>query len=1083
MITHSAHIFLGKALTPLAPKLAAYVAAAAPDEVAPRYHSADVSGCADTASLRQYLVRLYTSSVTINDPGTGFMGLTIYCAAYDTDAVRRAAEVAEAAVATGKKYRVEVIAVADDLAHLFDPDLKAADIERLHDSVAANMALLAHLREQGTAETVRLIQNVNTEGLALNLDIASLIRLTGEYAMLRMEHHDHVVSPLSRMNKERPIDSMGLSVMNFDRDYFVDYLHSRAFIEMLTQEHVDTDKVSINVATKVSQDILVDLRQRIADFYRDNVAVRLTKNFDRNKVIAEITPMLDSLFTDIVERLTGCIDNREYSLPEKVAIVAMLLGDDNELFSDAAVSDTQLSIDDLWAPSLDTLVKEHNRSVNDEDPLSNPLAQIKELKTRMRNSSVYLRQCITARESKRELIGQQEQVAKRLTEKGFTFEGTVYRIDSVTPDDRPLEKDYEAHAVNSPSIDLRSGFANIKNQGSQGACGAFSVVSMIEYLIHRSLPASPHPDLSEAFLYYYSRACDGKTGEDCGTSFYSSVKALMEHGICAESLHPYREEEYSRQPSQEAIDDALKRMVTEAKNVECSIGAIKSAISDGYPVAISTRLFDSFAGNGSGFVPFPDESELSAPESYHAMVVAGYSDADRVLVVRNSWGSNFGDGGYCYLPYAYAEKYIRQAIIITGLKVDGAAISTMGPAPTEVVQFNTTDNRIQEALLGIAIEEETEKLRKMHELYTRLRAQYDSLILTFTNANTRKSLSDCARRRLDMEIAELQKREEETYTKGTEEYHRFKRDSLRFALIMTGLALASAGVWTGLDDHPTWAMILIFLFGIPATLVWLGRVAWAKRIKRLRNEAVEALAEQRGRKETEKRDIDMRIFVHGMMLDRLNTATDKVKRTYDRLKSFLGNLRAWRREETDHIGTLEPVNRDPFIPIIANEALDGFFDNRCRKLVGAHSVCEQFGHYRLSDDGLVEVKDRIKQQVDEILDSVTIDFSMYDYLSRSKVYDYLPEPMNACDLLPMLMRKSASFLLPFHPDNVNNRSGEVRLYMHFPSADILNGWLTSNSSYFYQAPAVADIISPGKIVMLTTHRHSIDEIYRQDTKA
>jgi C1A family cysteine protease len=41
------------------------------------------------------------------------------------------------------------------------------------------------------------------------------------------------------------------------------------------------------------------------------------------------------------------------------------------------------------------------------------------------------------------------------------------------------------------------------------------------------------------------------------------------------------------------------------------------------------------------------------------MLCVGYSDPDRVFIVRNSWGSDWGDKGYCYIPYDYlmSEKY------------------------------------------------------------------------------------------------------------------------------------------------------------------------------------------------------------------------------------------------------------------------------------------------------------------------------------------------------------------------------------------------------------------------------------------
>ena len=48
-------------------------------------------------------------------------------------------------------------------------------------------------------------------------------------------------------------------------------------------------------------------------------------------------------------------------------------------------------------------------------------------------------------------------------------------------------------------------------------------------------------------------------------------------------------------------------------------------------------------------MPFPSEENLGG----HAMLACGYSDEDQVFLVRNSWGTDWGDRGYCYMPYEY----------------------------------------------------------------------------------------------------------------------------------------------------------------------------------------------------------------------------------------------------------------------------------------------------------------------------------------------------------------------------------------------------------------------------------------------
>ena len=37
----------------------------------------------------------------------------------------------------------------------------------------------------------------------------------------------------------------------------------------------------------------------------------------------------------------------------------------------------------------------------------------------------------------------------------------------------------------------------------------------------------------------------------------------------------------------------------------------------------------------------------------HAIAAVGYDDDKEYFIVRNSWGTEWGDNGYCYIPYTY----------------------------------------------------------------------------------------------------------------------------------------------------------------------------------------------------------------------------------------------------------------------------------------------------------------------------------------------------------------------------------------------------------------------------------------------
>lgn len=66
----------------------------------------------------------------------------------------------------------------------------------------------------------------------------------------------------------------------------------------------------------------------------------------------------------------------------------------------------------------------------------------------------------------------------------------------------------------------------------------------------------------------------------------------------------------------------------------------------------------------------------------HAMVLVGFDDTTRMFVVRNSWGADWGDHGYCYISYdffTHTEPALQKTMynpswVSNGLGVDGVRL-------------------------------------------------------------------------------------------------------------------------------------------------------------------------------------------------------------------------------------------------------------------------------------------------------------------------------------------------------------------------------------------------------------------------
>lgn len=205
-----------------------------------------------------------------------------------------------------------------------------------------------------------------------------------------------------------------------------------------------------------------------------------------------------------------------------------------------------------------------------------------------------------------------------------------------------------------PKIDLRKYMTRVEDQGSLGSCTANAVAGAYEYLVKRHKEIDDY-DVSRLFIYYNARTIDGNPEEDAGCVIASAIESLKESGACSEETWPYEIEEFAEEPPEEAYTEAAGFIVEDIQVVPATLKAWKEALVEENPIIFGLNLFNSFDSQRKpGLVPKPTSKEVAREEhSGHAMLCVGYSDRDKVFIVRNSWGEEWGDKGYCYIPYDY----------------------------------------------------------------------------------------------------------------------------------------------------------------------------------------------------------------------------------------------------------------------------------------------------------------------------------------------------------------------------------------------------------------------------------------------
>lgn len=211
---------------------------------------------------------------------------------------------------------------------------------------------------------------------------------------------------------------------------------------------------------------------------------------------------------------------------------------------------------------------------------------------------------------------------------------------------------YKENAVKAEQIvDLRKYATKIEDQGQLGSCTGNSIASAIE-LLNMKNDSKNANDISRLFIYYYERLLMGTVNYDSGATIRDGMKAVNKYGAPLESLWPYIINKFKTTPSSVAINDALRRKVTRYERA-MDFNACINALSSGYPVTIGFTVYSSFMTpfvTNTGIMPYPKTNKETLLGG-HAVLLVGYNDSTQRFIVKNSWGPNWGDRGYFYMPY------------------------------------------------------------------------------------------------------------------------------------------------------------------------------------------------------------------------------------------------------------------------------------------------------------------------------------------------------------------------------------------------------------------------------------------------
>ena len=213
------------------------------------------------------------------------------------------------------------------------------------------------------------------------------------------------------------------------------------------------------------------------------------------------------------------------------------------------------------------------------------------------------------------------------------------------------------------NVDGQDYVSPVKNQGSCGSCWAFGTVAPLEAKL--LISGGGLADLSEQYLV----SCNN-SGWSCGGGWWAhdyhyskKVSAELEAGSVLESIFPYTASNNSCNPPHAHYQKIESwKYVGSAAGVP-SVEAIKYAIATYGPVAAAVCVGSAFSSYHSGIFSTDEKSVCKTGQVNHAVVLVGWDEATDTWIMKNSWGTGWGESGYMRIKrnvsnIGYAANYV-----------------------------------------------------------------------------------------------------------------------------------------------------------------------------------------------------------------------------------------------------------------------------------------------------------------------------------------------------------------------------------------------------------------------------------------
>ncbi|MCD4671370.1 MAG: C1 family peptidase [Anaerolineaceae bacterium] len=215
------------------------------------------------------------------------------------------------------------------------------------------------------------------------------------------------------------------------------------------------------------------------------------------------------------------------------------------------------------------------------------------------------------------------------------------------------------------SVDLREDWWQIGDQGATGSCVGWAAAdSVLRWHLVRTERITPEQLLSVRYIWMAAKETDEFNQrptsfiEQSGTSLKAALDVARKYGLVASEVLPFQDSELYAGTSRQFYILAAQLRIISYFNLQRNITDWKRWIATEGPILTRLDVDDSW-WNATSTNGNLDEYHKPPAPAGHAVALVGYTE-DR-FIVRNSWGTHWGDGGFAYASIPYAQAAFTEA--------------------------------------------------------------------------------------------------------------------------------------------------------------------------------------------------------------------------------------------------------------------------------------------------------------------------------------------------------------------------------------------------------------------------------------